>query len=347
MTSAAKAMPMKTACRLEVLGKASSMSYSAETQACLVTTILNGVHVFHTNNQFYGANLATGLSASDVESYPVSKCGEDPLLSCCFLGSGEYIALGAITGTISVLSRRSHDLTGCYTLQESAPVSSLSAVPQRPSCTLVCTQSGADVVDVERSALVFSLGNPAPRAVSAVALSSTTFAMANYDGKVLLYDSRRGAAPTTILSIPDQITTLAVCPQTAQTCVGTVGGRVLTLRCVESAVREQAFGTGKRRSPIRALSICRGRIAAGDLSGRLALIDTADVPDPTVYWTPETLLSGVRQGSTALGPSTAPPNGANVFADAEVSATALSEGVAWAAFTSPEASTTQVVALPA
>ncbi|KAK7199172.1 hypothetical protein NESM_000887100 [Novymonas esmeraldas] len=344
--------PSKTACRLEVLGKVSSIQYDGATSSCLVSTILNGTHVFNLDDDFYGANLAAGLSASSVESYPYHSMGEEPLMSACFFNAGQLFAVGSSSGSVTVVSRRSRALTSCYATPDSLPIRSIREVPCQPNHLLSCTEQGAAVIDVERSQLRATLENPAAgRAVAAVPLQPHTFVVANYDGKVLLYDTRCRSSPTSVLSLPDQITCLAASLDTAEVCVGTVGGRVFTLRCTEGPQREQAFGMSTKRSPVRCVAMDRGRIAAGDLSGRLALLDTADVPDPTVYWSAETLLRIPRRschadaldthGADAAG--AAPPS----FTEAEVTAVSLAQGTAWMSFCTASSSASQVVAIPA
>ncbi|KAL7702798.1 hypothetical protein N2W54_002476 [Lotmaria passim] len=340
--------PSKTACRFEVLGKVSSIHYDSTTSSCLVSTILNGTHIFNLDDDFYGANLAVGLSASSVESYPYHAIGEAPLLSSTFCNTGQLFAVGSSSGTVTVVSRRSRVLTSCYTNPDCFPIRSLHEVVGEPGCLLTCTERGADIVDVERSQLRVTLQNPAPgRAVFAIPLHPHTFVVANYDGKVLLYDTRYRHSPSTLLSLPDQITCLSVAADTAEVCAGTVGGRVFTLRCTEGPQREQAFGMSTRRSPVRCVSMARGRIAAGDLAGRLALIDTADVPDPTVYWSAETLLRAPRQSrADPLGDD---DNAASASAvpESEVTAVALAQGTAWVSFCSPKSSASQIVVIPA
>ncbi|KPA83315.1 hypothetical protein ABB37_02976 [Leptomonas pyrrhocoris] len=349
--------PSKTACRLEVLGKVSSIHYDCTTASCLVSTILNGAHVFNLDDNFYGANLAVGLSSSSVESYPYHDIGEAPLLSSSFFSAGQLFAVGSSSGTVTVVSRRSRAMTSCYSTPDGLPIRSVHEVVSQPNCLLTCTQRGAEVIDVERSQLRTTLENPAPgRAVAAVPLSPHTFVVANYDGKVLLYDTRYRHTPSCILSIPDQITCVSAALDTAEVCVGTVGGRVFTLRCTEGPQREQAFGMSTRRSPVRCVSMDRGRIAAGDLAGRLALIDTADVPDPTVYWSAETLLRASRQSpvdcldSCDDGAGTharSSPSTAAAFADSEVTAVTLAQGTVWMSFGSPKSTASQIVAIPA
>ncbi|KAG5473236.1 hypothetical protein CUR178_03156 [Leishmania enriettii] len=342
--------PSKTACRLEVVGKVSSISYDYTTSSCLVSTILNGTHVFNLDDSFYGANLAVGLSSSSVESYPYHTMSEEPLMSSCFFNAGQLFAVGSSFGTVTIVSRRSRALTSCYAAPHSSPVRTLSEIPGEPNGLLMCTEQGAAVIDVERSQLRVSLVNPAPgRAVAAVPLQPHTLVVANYDGKALLYDMRYRSSPSSILSLPDQITCLAASRDTSEVCVGTVGGRVFTLRCTEGPQREQAFGMSHKRSPVRCVAIDRGRIAAGDLTGRLALIDTADVPDPTVYWCAETLLRMPRQSchAEALDRRHEAAVAAATFADTEVSAVALAQGTAWMSFNSSNSCASQVVAIPA
>lgn len=344
--------PAKTACRLEVVGRVSSIRYDAATASCLVSTVLNGTHIFNLDDEFYGANLASGLSASSVESYPYRTMGDEPLMSACFFNAGHFFAVGASSGSVTVVSRRSRALTSCYSAPDALPIRSLSEIAGLPSCLLTCTDHGAAVIDVERSQLRATLENPAPgRAVAAAPLQPHTFAVANYDGKVLLYDTRYRSAPSSVLSLPDQITCLATAPDTSEVCVGTVAGRAFTLRCTEGPQREQAFGMSTRRSPVRCVAMERGRIAAGDLAGRLALIDTADVPDPTVYWSAETLLRPPRQsGGTGAsdGHGGFVAGAASVLAaETEVTAVALAQGTAWMSFCAPNCGASQVVAVPA
>ncbi|CAJ1032036.1 hypothetical protein Q4I30_006033 [Leishmania utingensis] len=342
--------PTKTACRLEVMGKVSSIHYDCVTSSCLVSTILNGTHIFNLDDTFYGANLAAGVSASSVESYPYHTMGEEPLMASCFFNTGQLFAVGSSSGSVTVVSRRSRALTSCYATPDSLPIRALSEIPTESNCLLMCTEQGAAIIDVERSQPRVSLANPAPgRAVAAVPLQRQTFVVANYDGKVLLYDTRYRSSPSSVLSLPDQITCLAASPDTSEVCVGTVGGRVFTLRCIEGAQREQAFGMSKKRSPVRCVAMDRGRIAAGDLAGRLALIDTADVPDPTVYWSAETLLRLPRQiyRAGALDRHIDTASAAAAFTNTEVTAAALAQGTAWMSFCSSKNAVSQVVAIPA
>ncbi|KAG5498745.1 hypothetical protein JKF63_03038 [Porcisia hertigi] len=342
--------PTKTACRLEVVGKVSSIRYDCATSSCLVSTILNGTHVFNLDDDFYGANLASGLSARSVESYPCDTVSREPLMSSCFMSAGRLFAVGSSSGTVTAVSRCSRALTSCYSTPGSFPIRALSEIPGQPNCLLTCTEQGAAVLDVERSDLRDALENPAPgRAVAAVPLQPHTFVVANYDGKVLLYDTRYRNSPSSVLSLPDQITCLAASLETLEVCVGTVGGRVFTLRCTEGPQREQAFGMSNRRSPVRCVAIDRSRIAAGDLAGRLALIDTADVPDPTVYWSAERLLRLPRQsrGVDALDKPVSNTDTAAVFAGIEVTAVALAQGTTWMSFCSQKSGVSQVVAISA
>lgn len=339
----------RTACRMEVLGRVSSLAFSADSNACLLATVISGAHIFNMDESFYGPHLFAGMSASSVESYSARSIGEEPQLSSCFLGAGRLIALGSSRGVITVISRQSRSLTARYKVvsesgfDDSAsgtdlPIRSLHEVPLEPGAVLACTEHGAELVDVERCICLNTVRTPVPRAVAAVPLATPyNYAVANYDGKVLLYDIRTGSSPTTILSIPDQITTLSVCQHTTKVCAGTVAGRAFTLRCIDGAFREQAFGTGRKRAPITSLSIWRTKIAAGDLGGRLSIIDTADIPNPTKYWTPETLQL----------PDRADSSGGVAWEGTEVTAALLTQGIAWVTFSSPDAMQSQVVALPA
>ncbi|KPI82944.1 hypothetical protein ABL78_8039 [Leptomonas seymouri] len=345
--------PSKTACRLEVQGKVSSIHYDGATASCLVSTILNGTHLFNLDDDFYGANLSVGLSASCVESYPYHAIGEAPLLSSSFFNAGQLFAVGSSSGTVTVVSRRSRAMTSCYSTPDCLPIRSVHEVVGQPNCLLTCTERGAEVIDVERSQLRTTLGNPAPgRAVAAIPLRPYTFVVANYDGKVLLYDTRYRNTPSSVLSIPDQITCISATADTAEVCVGTVGGRVFSLRCTEGPQREQAFGLSTKRSPVRCVSMDHRRIAAGDLAGRLALIDTSDVPDPTVYWSAEALLRAPRQSHASVCDNrddgeAASTSASAAFAESEVTAVALAQGTAWMSFCSPKSSVSQIVAIPA
>lgn len=335
--------PVKTACRLEVVGKITSMDYCETTASCLVTTILNGAHVFNVDDNFYGANLSCGLSAHSVESYPYTTMGEEPLLSSCFFNKGALFAVGSSSGTLTVVSRCSRAMAACYTTSTCLPIRSLKAVPDEPGLLLICTEHGAEVIDVERSALHSSLVNPVPgRSVAAVALNDSTYVVANYDGMVLLYDRRSRTTPSTVLSVLDQVTCLASATATGEVSAGTVGGRVFTLRCIESRNREQAFATGTKRSPIRSLAMHDKRIAAGDLSGRLVLLDTSDVPDPTVYWSAETLLQP-RQGVGFSMPGTTAESS---WLDTEMTAVTMGHGTVWMSLCSPHVNSSHVVAIP-
>lgn len=318
------------ACRMDVLGKVAGMSYCSHTNSCLAATILNGAHVFNLEGKpSVGALPSAFLSARSVESYPYTILGEEPLLSSCFLGDGELFALGAATGTVTVVSRHSRAMTGSYSTQAAVPIRGLAPVPQQSAALLVCSEAGAEVIDVNKSALLFALEDPMPRAIAAVALSPSQYAVANYDGKCLLYDTRASFSAHTVLSVPDQITSLTACPLTSRLAVGTVAGRVFTLRGVEGAAREQAFATGRQRAPICSLSILGNQIAAGDIAGRLSLIDATPVrPGATMYWTPDRLL------------------GKPLAAEFAVTATVLTQEALWASFVSADEPDSQVVAIP-
>lgn len=349
--------PSKTACRVEVLGKVSSMHYDHTTSSCLVSTVLNGTHVFNLDDDFYGANLSTGVSARSVETYPYHAIGDAPLLSSTFFNAGVLFAVGSSSGTVTVVSRRSRAITASYAAPDCLPMRSLHAVAEQPDCLLTCSERGADLIDVERSQLLASLQNPAAgRAVAAVPLAPYTFAVANYDGKVLLYDTRQSHQAASVLTVPDQITCLNVAADTAQVCVGTVSGRVMTLRCALGSHKEHAFGLGMKRAPVRCIAMEGGCIAAGDLAGRLAIVDTADVPNPTVYWTAEALLRAPRYSVVDPFESSAVATGAEAaaaaaaayaVAESEVTATAFAQGTAWMSFCSPKSNASHIVAVPA
>ncbi|KEG07553.1 hypothetical protein DQ04_09461030, partial [Trypanosoma grayi] len=231
----------RTICRFEVQGCVSSMAYSDASSACLVSTIMNGTHIFSMD----GADDSSERYAARVESFPHHIVGGDPIVSACFLSSGTCLATGSAMGGITVVSRQSRGVLRCYTFQDGAPVLSLREVPQQPSLLLSSSPGSVQLIDVEHAAVRLDLMVPKPRIVGAVAVTGDTFAVANYDGKVLLYDARRGCEPVTVLSVPDQITSVAAAPDTGAVAAGTVGGRVFVMRCTPGKVREEAFGTGK------------------------------------------------------------------------------------------------------
>lgn len=358
----------KAACRMEVLGKVASLSLDPRARCCLATTILNGAHVFHTDEDSCEGSLYAGMSASRVESYPYNVFGKEPLLCGCFVGDGQSICVGSAGGSVMTVSRRSRCITGSFLFSAGnrergqigedsgdvrrLPVRGLAAMPdQASSAVLACTEETTAVVDVERSVMLYCLVNPVPRAVGAVPLSPSTFVTANYDGKALLYDVRESLEPAVVLSVPDQVSCIACCPDTAQVCVGTVAGRVFTMRCTESAMREQAFGTGKRRSPIRSVAVFHQRIVAGDISGKLTILDASDTSRRTRYWTADDLLGRGTNEEDADGVGSTNPHtdgGGAVPASkqSEVASVALAKGFVWAAFSSPDSLYSHAVALP-
>ncbi|ORC90827.1 uncharacterized protein TM35_000072510 [Trypanosoma theileri] len=274
-------------CRFEVQGRISNMAHSDITNDCLVSTMMNGTHIFKKDDSNYEPSTRSSIH---LESFPHHIIGGDPVISSCFLSADSCIAIGTGMGSIAVISRHSRTVVRCYTFQEETPVLSLKEVPQEPSLLLSSSPSSAEVIDIERAAVRLSFLTPKPRVIGAVAVNNNTFAVANYDGKVMLYDARRGREPVTILAVPDQITSISASLDSAAVAAGTVGGRVFVMRCSTSNVREEAFGTGKVRVPIRSVSMYHGRIAAGDVSGKLTIIDTGEHPQPTKYWTAQSLL---------------------------------------------------------
>ncbi|RNF04196.1 uncharacterized protein Tco025E_08007 [Trypanosoma conorhini] len=283
-------------CRFEVQGRISSMTYSDASNACLVSTIMNGTHIFNMDD-------CRGLSpryAARLESFPHHIVGGDPIISSCFLSSDSCLAVGSSVGGIVVVSRQSRSVVRCYTFQDEAPVLSLKEVPQEPSLLLSASPVGVQVIDVERAAVRLSLTIPKPRVVGAVAATRNTLAVANYDGKVLLYDVRCGSDPLTVLAVPDQVTSIAMSPDSSAVVAGTVGGRVFVMRCLMSNVREEAFGTGKTRFPIRCVAMHHGRIAAGDISAKITLLDSGERPAPTTYWTAQSLLPHLAAAAPAI-----------------------------------------------
>ncbi|RNE98475.1 hypothetical protein TraAM80_08745 [Trypanosoma rangeli] len=316
-------------CRFEVQGRISSMTYSDASNACLVSTIMNGTHIFNMGD-------SSGVSpqfAARLESFPHNIVGGDPIISSCFLSSDSCLAVGSSVGGIAVVSRQSRSVVKCYTFQDEAPVLSLKEVPQEPSLLLSASPVGVQVIDVERAAVRLSLAILKPRVIGAVATSRNNFAVANYDGKVMLYDVRCGCDPVTVLAVPDQITSITVSPDSSALVAGTVGGRVFVMRCLVSKVREEAFGTGKTRSPIRCVAMHHGCIAAGDNSAKITLLDSGDCPAATTYWTPQSLLPHLAAASPAMVSSWS------------ASSVLLRKDSLWGALTSSESATSHVVML--
>lgn len=318
-------------CRFEVQGRISSMTHSDTSNACLVSTIMNGSHIFSLGS----SSDASAQHVTRVESFPHHVIGGDPIVSSSFLSGDSCLAVGSSLGSIAVVSRESRSVVRCYTFQDEAPVLSLKEVPHEPSLLLSASPIGVQVIDVERAAVQLSFTIPKPRVVGAVAVSRNSFAVANYDGKVMLYDTRCGTEPVTVLAVPDQITSIAASPDSGAVVAGTVGGRVFVMRCLVSRVREEAFGTGKTRSPVRCVAVQQGRLSAGDISAKLTLIDARDCPGPTTYWTADSLLPQhvvASSAATALSWS--------------VSAVLLRRGSLWGALTSSECAASHVVVLP-
>lgn len=347
---------------MEVHGKVHSLAVDETTNSCLAVTVLNGAHTFFMKDNFYGDNLFSGMSASGVEGYPYATFGNDPLVSGCFVGDGQSIAVGSAAGCVTTVSRRSRGISSSLviTLPRSGgpadsdsegrglPVRSLAVLPGPGNHVLACTEVTTAVADVERGVTLYHLVTPVSRSVAAVPLSATCFATANYDGKVLLYDTRDSLKPSVVLSIPDQITCLGVSPDSGEVCAGTVAGRVFTLRCAEGLMREQAFGTGKKRAPIRSVAMYGNRIVAGDISGKLSILDASDVPNSTKYWTADTLLNDSAVGRADDANEVSPVSDTVArWESTEVTAVTLAKGIAWAAFSRPDSDSTQVVALPA
>ncbi|EPY25745.1 hypothetical protein STCU_04029 [Strigomonas culicis] len=330
---------METTYRREVSDRVSSLAYSTVSRCCLATTLGSGAFMFDLNRDIH--------ETEQVVTYAPSIFDFDPLVSSCFLGmKHQYIAVGSYNGGVSVLSKQSKENKAFYSTGYTCAVHSLQPVPHNETNVLVCTKYGAEVVDMDTNQSVVALEDPAPRAIGAVSLSPTAFAVANYDGSVLLYDSRTGSEAVTVLSVPDQLMSLAVCEDTREVCVGTVAGRVFTLRCVHSELREQAFATGKVRSPVTAACIRAGKIVVGDLAGRVSIIDTTPKGAATRYWTAESLL--VSHESVALRErSPQQPHAARPAVDAEVTALSLAEDSVWVSFSTnhPEM-TSHVIPLP-
>lgn len=316
--------------RFEVQGRVSSMTYSEAGNAYLVSTIMNGTHILNMDNS------ASTRHATDVETFPHSIIGGDPVISSSFLSSDSYIAVGSSVGSIAIVSRSLLSVVKCYTFPDEAPVLSLKEVPHEPSLLLSALPNAVQVIDVERATVRMSLNILKPRVVGTVAVTRNSLAVANYDGKVLLYDARCGCDPTTILAVPDQITSVAVSQSSGALVAGTVGGRVFVMRCMMNKVREEAFGTGKTRAPIRCVAVANGRIAAGDVSAKLTLIDSGDNPGPTMYW----------EGRSFLPQHTAVASPTSMPSTWTVSAVSLRRDTLWSALTSPDSPVSHVVALP-
>ncbi|EPY26173.1 hypothetical protein AGDE_11504 [Angomonas deanei] len=161
----------------------------------------------------------------------------------------------------------------------------------------------------------------------------------------MLYDSRVGAKVMGILSVPDQLASLSVCPNSGQACVGTVAGRVFTLRCREGTHREEAFGTGKHRSPIVNLSFQNSTIVAGDLGGRVSIIDTSNSATSTRYWSGESLLRP-REYLSNTGKDAVNTAGERTV---DIEVTAVAHGGAddvWTSFSTTKPLTSHIVSLP-
>eukprot|EP00796_Vickermania_ingenoplastis_P005977 gene5977-4286_t len=330
--------PPQTVCKIEVLGRVAALSHSQDANSILASTVLNGCHIFNLNDEFYGTKISAGIGSGDVESYPFELFGKKPFLSSCFLNSGKDFVMGSATGDVVAVSRTSRQLLRSFVKEDKSAIRSLHCMTNKPSCFLLCTDAGAEIIDVSEG-LLASFDSPTPRCVGALCVDTNSVAVANYDGKVLVFDVRNTKRPESILSVPDQICSFSMCTEQGTVCCGTVGGRIFTLRCgKDSVTREEAFATGKTRSPIRALAVHRTTVTAGDVSGRLSVLDISDVPNPTTYWTPKRLFSS---GRTAVQDQLTPN-----WDNAEVTATTITGGAAWASFAVHGMDQSYIVAVP-
>lgn len=313
--------------KVEVLGRVSSLSFCAKNNSILCGTILNGTHVFHLSSDTRSTGATTNISSRQIETFSTDVTGSQPCLSSCFLNDSARIVLGSSEGDLVVLDRSAHKKCNQYSLGETVSVRSVAAVPTYPNAVLASVDTGAQLIDTETAACLASFPSPVARTVGALVIDSFTYAVANYDGKVLLFDARNGSVPQCILSIPDQICSFNMCPGTGTVCAGTAGGRVFRLRCgVNDVSREEAFATGTTRSPIRSLAVSHQTVAAGDVAGRLSIIDLSDAGNPTMSWSSQDVCGGGHDE----GPSDS--QRALNHSNTETTATTFSNGALWTSF---------------
>ncbi|KAG8342084.1 hypothetical protein ERJ75_000728500 [Trypanosoma vivax] len=328
--------------RFEVQGLVSSMAHGSSSPVCLVSTIMNGAHIFSPEG-LADTCVTTSQSTICVESFPHNIIGEDPVISSRFVLGDSCFAVGSAVGSIAVVSRQSRSVVRCYTFQDGAGVLSLGEVPGEPSLLVSCSQAGVQVVDMEQAALRLTLSVPKARVVGSVAVSSSIVVVANYDGKVMLYDMRKGSEPVVVLVVPDQITSVSPSTHLGAVAVGTVSGRVFILRCSAGSVREEAFAIGKERAPIRSLSVYEKQIAAGDICGKLTLLDCNESPSPTRQWSAQMLLPPLAS-QPPFSAAAAQETGDNSLWS--VSGVALQKDILWAALSSTGSTSSHVVVLP-
>lgn len=359
----------KSLCNIEVMGRVSSLSsIERDSPRLLASTILNGSHIFSLPESLYAscAVAPTTISSIKVETFSSEVLQDTPFLSSCWCpgGADDIFVLGSSCGDVVAFSIKHRMRTGSSLLMERPPhvktalsssnaIRSLHRIQKHETAVLACRDIGATVLDVSHMSCVSSFPNVVPRAIGALSVDSNVVAIANYDGKVLLFDARSRThslkiegKPECIISLPDQICSFAMCEETGAVCAGTVSGRIFVLRCFDSSsVRECAFAVGhNKRSPIRALTVSRNKIVAGDIAGRVTVLDRGDNPCPTVYWTLKDLFIPPKRHGTLPGARKADP-GPSVFLsstksgsaspnwdNAEVTAVAICGKTAWGAF---------------
>lgn len=355
----------KALCQVEIMGRVSSLSsIDTGTPLLLASTILNGSHVFSLSEEPCEprSSAPTGISATQVETFSSPLVEDTPFLSSCWIpNGGNVFALGSSNGEVVAVCRKPRNrigscvVTGCHIQEKSfsSRILSLRAIQHRQAATLACQAGGASIVDLSRMCCTTSFADVAPRAVGALSVDSNVVAMANYDGKVLLFDVRTGTHLSTtkgkadcVISVPDQICSFSMCDETGAVCAGTASGRVFVLRCCHtSSVRERAFAIGhERRSPIRALAVKQHTVVTGDIAGRVAILDMGDNPSPTEYWTPKELFTHYKRerepscvniadeaSSTFMPSSISSPTSPN-WNNAEVTAVGICGRRVWGAF---------------
>lgn len=339
--------------KMEVQGRVSSLVGSHSSRSMLVTTMLNGCHTFRFKNSDDGSTF-NGFSESQIETFPAETVGSQPFLCSCLSEDGSRIFLGSSTGEVTAIIRSNPAGIGCagrsgvYKHEEPLPVRSLHAFPSTDLSVLLCTDSGTAVIDVEAGERTWSCANIAPRGIGAVPLGEKAIAVANYDGKVLLFDTRCSSTqPYCILSVPDQITAVAVGENSA-VYAGTVGGRVFRLRCIDTQppIRDEALATGLTRSPLRSLAVQGDVVAAGDVSGKLAIIDCSEKPNPTVYWRADQLFESTSAVSEAEAEGAVDVNALQNWNNSEVTATCIQGGLIWASFCAHGSEHSDIIGIP-
>lgn len=350
----------------EILGRVCALSTSRDAPLLLASTVANGCHVFSLSDSIYSSpSLSSAhMSNEKVETFSSEVVGKIPFLSSCWNRDDETFVLGSSQGEVVVVSRKKRKRIGSCVLTEdiqaeksffssSNGIRSLHSVQHHQSAVIACRDVGANVIDTSRMCSIASFTSIVPRAIGAQALDPNTVAVANYDGKVLLFDIRNSvhslgvdSKPDCIISVPDQICSFSMCEESGSVCAGTVSGRVFVLRCTNnSSVRECAFAIGnQKRSPIRALVVEKNKVVAGDIAGRVALLDLGDRPDPTVYWTPEQLytphdgkasalcVSSSEKSFCSFHSTSSPHFLSQNWSNAEVTGVAICGKTVWAAF---------------